>query len=84
VKQLGRSEFAEEEGDVDVNDPTGLKKGDQVEVWPIDSGFTRKDRGALVGLDGREIVVDGRTEKGERVRIHAPRHGFRLRGVGKL
>jgi hypothetical protein len=76
------SEFAESEGDVEVGDPLELAKGDMVEVWPTDSGFNHKDRGRLVSLCGREVVIASRTEGGVEVRVHAPRHGFRVRGVG--
>ena len=73
--------MAEEEGSVDEMDRSGLKKGAMVEVWPTDSGFSRKDRGRLVGLNTREVVIEGKTEDGKEVRIHAPRHGFRIREV---
>jgi hypothetical protein len=78
---ISSSEFAEAEGTVDETDPTGLKKGQEIEVWPIDSGFSRKDRGRFVKLDGAEIVIDGKTKDGLAVRIHAPRHGFRVRAM---
>ena len=84
MKQISGDVFAEDEASltVDRDDPTGLERGLVVEVWPVDSGFSRKDRGVLVGLNGSEIVVEGKTGSGETVRIHKPRHGFRLRGVG--
>lgn len=55
----------------------GLKKGTVVEVWPTDSGsgLAHRDVGRLVSLDAREVVIEN--EKG--VRIHAPRHGFRVK-----
>jgi glutathione S-transferase len=87
VKEIGEAEWAEKEASVDEGDPSGLKKGEMVELWPIDSGFNRKDRGRLVGLSTREVVIEGRTEEGKEVRIHAPRHGFRVRRAkeaGKL
>ena len=76
------ADFAEREGEVDGNDPTGLKKGDEVSVRPIDSGVNHEDQGRLVVLNGKEIVVESRTKNGKQVRIHTPRHGFRLRRVG--
>ena len=81
IKQISSSEFAEPEGEVEVQDPTGLKKGQLVEVWPIDSGFNHKDRGPLVSLSGGEIVIESKTQEGKVVRVHTPRHGFRVRGV---
>lgn len=74
LKLVGGSGFRENEATVDGNDPTGMKKGDEVEIWPIDTGFNHKDRGSLVGLTDKEIVVESRTKKGTSVRIHAPRH----------
>jgi hypothetical protein len=71
--------FAVEEASVDGSDPSGLKKGEEVEIWPIDSGFSHKDRGRLVGLSTGEVVIEGRMESGKEVRIHCPRHGFRVR-----
>ncbi|CZR60496.1 uncharacterized protein PAC_10392 [Phialocephala subalpina] len=73
------SGFAESEGQVERSDPSGLRKGTTVEVWPTDSGFNHKDRGVLVGLTEKEIVVEGEMEDGTGVRVHAPRHGFRMR-----
>ncbi|KAJ4409157.1 hypothetical protein N0V85_004138 [Neurospora sp. IMI 360204] len=54
-----------------------LKKGTVVEVWPTDSGSApaHRDVGRLVSLDAREVVIEN--EKG--VRVHAPRHGFRVK-----
>ena len=82
MAQISSSGFAEKEGEVDGNDPTGLKKGQEVEVWPVDSGFNHRDRGLLVALSTKEIVIESKTKAGETVRVHAPRHGFRLRALG--
>ena len=73
------SDFAEEIGDVDPNDPSGLKKGQNVEVWPIDTGFRNKEKGQLLALSVSEIVIESKTQNGQTVRVHAPRHGFRVR-----
>lgn len=53
-----------------------------MEVWPIDTGMNRRDRGVLVGLSTKEIVIESQTREGVKVKIHTPRHGFRIRGVG--
>lgn len=86
VAIIEKAGLAEESCGVDEMDPSGLRKGDEVEVWPTDSGVNHRDRGRLVGLNGREIVVETRSGKVEGVRVHAPRHGFRVRRVkeGKL
>ncbi|KAI9647845.1 hypothetical protein NHQ30_004233 [Ciborinia camelliae] len=82
MKIVAASEFVEEdEIVVDPLDPSGLAKGQEVEVWPIDTGMNNKDRGALVGLSSREIVIESRMKDGVKVKIHTPRHGFRIRAV---
>jgi glutathione S-transferase len=63
--------------EVDSADPTGLKKGQEVIVHPLDSGMFNKDKGKLVGLNGSEIVLEVGGEAGS-VRLHFPRHGFRI------
>ncbi len=82
LKLIEEADFAESEGHVDESDPTGFKKGQEIEVWPLDSGFSRKDRGRLAALNGTEIVIDSKTKRGKHVRIHTPRHGFRVSRVG--
>jgi hypothetical protein len=76
---IGSSDLAEEIGDVDPNDPSGLKKGQNVEAWPIDTGFRNKEKGHLLALSVSEIVIETKTRDGKTVRVHAPRHGFRVR-----
>ncbi|KAL3424575.1 glutathione s-transferase [Phlyctema vagabunda] len=80
--KIGAAEFAEPEGAVDEGDPLGLTKGQEVEVWPIDSGFKNRDRGPLVALNATEVVIQTKTSEGKIVRVHAPRHGFRIKAVG--
>lgn len=64
---------------VDSNDPTGLKEGDEVEVFPVDTGFTHRDTGKLVTLNGKEIAIEVQTKTaGETVVLHVPRWGFRV------
>lgn len=79
VAIIEASDFAEREGEVDAQDPLGLAKGDLVEVFPTDSGSSHKDRGRLVSLTLGEVVIDSQTEGGKAVRVHTPRHGFRVR-----
>jgi len=71
--------LAEDGANVDGDEPIvkiyGLKEGDVVEVWPVDSGSAHVDIGRLVGLTAREVVIE--TDVG--FRVHAPRHGFRVR-----
>ncbi|KAM3076669.1 hypothetical protein ACMFMG_007475 [Clarireedia jacksonii] len=81
TKLVAASNFAESGEVVDVKDPTGLQQGQEVEVWPIDSGMNYKDKGILVGLSTEEIVIECHMKDGEKVKVHTPRHGFRIRAV---
>ena len=82
VKFVTQAEFCEPEGDVDASDPLGLEKGQDVESWPIDSGFNHHDRGNLVSLTSKEVVLTSQSKVGgKEVRIHHPRWNFRTRAV---
>jgi hypothetical protein len=82
MRQITSSEYAEPEGRIEANDPSGLKKGQEIELWPVDSGFRNKDRGTLISLSDDEVVIETRTDEGKTLRVHAPRHGFRFKPVG--
>jgi hypothetical protein len=81
AEYMKTAKFAEAVGEVDVNDPLGLRVGDVVEVWPIESGFSHKDRGKLLSLTPREVVISKTMRSGEEIRVHAQRWGFRIRKV---
>ncbi|KPM36299.1 hypothetical protein AK830_g10279 [Neonectria ditissima] len=74
--------FGEGERAVDLGDAvvvaSGLRRGDRVRVWPTDTGSSGRDEGVLVGIDSREVVYET-GEAGSVVRVHAPRHGFRVK-----
>lgn len=81
-----KSRFNEQEGRVDSDDPLvafhSLGKGSEVALWPTDTGVNHKDTGRLVSLDGRGVVIEPEAVEGDlRIRLHAPRHGFRVRPV---
>lgn len=78
AEQILSSGFAEPEGEVNSADTQSLRKGDHVEVFPIDTGFAHHEKGVLIGLTGDEIVVS--LENG--LRLHTPRIGFRVRNIG--
>ncbi len=59
--------------DFDV-EAMGLKKGDNVSVGPTDFGSSTRDKGKLLSIDAAEVVIEVKTEGGEAVRVHAPRH----------
>ncbi|UKZ91919.1 uncharacterized protein TrAFT101_012034 [Trichoderma asperellum] len=83
AKVIEKSSWNEKEKTVDVGDPLvvaeGLKKGSMVAVCPTDTGRSHKDIGKLVSLDKDEVVIEIKTPEGETVRLHTPRHGFKLR-----
>ena len=82
VSHVAQAEFSEPEGEVDGNDPLGLKKGQDVESWPVDSGFKHHDRGRLVSLTTIEVVLAAQSKiGGKEIRIHHPRWNFRTRAV---
>jgi len=81
VKHMGQSRFYEPVGEIDAHDPTALKAGDDVTVWPTDSGSSHRDSGKLLGLTPHSIVISKRTKVDENLEIHlhAPRWGFRVK-----
>ena len=81
TQRIENAHFAEVELSVAADDPLGLKAGDTVEVWPIDSGFGHKDTGALLGLTEDEVVLGVKSQNGQDIRIHHPRQQFRIRAV---
>lgn len=83
IKHITQADFYESEGEVDSSDPLGLKKGQDIESWPIDTGFRHHDRGKLVSLTSKEVVFAVQSKVGgKEVRIHHPRWNFRTRAVG--
>ncbi|KAF2656669.1 hypothetical protein K491DRAFT_767603 [Lophiostoma macrostomum CBS 122681] len=59
------------------DDPLGFSKGDEVEIYPSDYGFTHKDRGVLIGLTTSKVVI--RNSQG--FHLHFPRWNFRINKV---
>ncbi len=79
LKHLISTGFAESEGKVDDNDPTSLRQGSTVEVWPIDTGTSHRDRGRLLRLDAGQVSIATETKaEGVEVHVHFPRWGFRV------
>ena len=82
VRYIVQAEYSEREGDVDASDPLGLKKGQDVESWPTDSGSRHHDRGKLVSLTWKEVVLASQSKTGGReIRTHHPRWNYRIRPV---
>lgn len=84
VKLITTSPWNESPGSVDKGDSVaaaeGLKAGDMVTLWPTDSGASHKDTGTLLSLSSTEVVIETRAKDaaGTVLRVHAPRHGFRV------
>ncbi|KAM0287458.1 hypothetical protein ACHAQH_000411 [Verticillium albo-atrum] len=70
-------------GGVDESDAVvvheGLKAGDQIVVWPTDTGSAHKDTGTLVALDKIKVVFTVEGQQGLKTTVHAPRHGFKIK-----
>lgn len=83
AKLILRSAYRDADGRVDESEPIaraqGLKKGGRATIWPTDTGSLHKDTGLLLSLNSKEVVIETKTEiGGSTVRVHAPRHGFRI------
>jgi len=82
AQRILNARFADKEIGVDGHDPLGLKHGDQVEVWPTDSGMRHKDRGRLIGLSTNEVVLEVKPDgESKEIRLHFPRTNFRIEAV---
>ena len=80
LQRILSASFVEKDLGVDHEDPLGLQKGTEVEVFPIDSGSHHHDKGRLIGLTEDEVVLSIQTQ-GKEVRLHCPRAGFRIKAV---
>ena len=78
LKRVAAADYAEPKGSVAANDPLGLKQGQDVVITPVDTGFTAKQTGSLVGLESDEVVISTKTEDGTEIRIHSPRFNFSI------
>ncbi|KAL9120462.1 MAG: hypothetical protein Q9187_002982 [Circinaria calcarea] len=84
VRHITQADYVDTQQSVDENEPLGLKEGQEIEVWPLDSGFRHHDRGRLVALTSKEVVVASPTKiGGKEVRIHCPRTNFRIQAVSE-
>jgi glutathione S-transferase len=80
VAKIKCASFARNPADTQIleRDPLGLKVGDEVLIWPTDSGSLHKDRGRLIGLKEDEVVIEVQGSDGTPIRLHTPRWGFRV------
>ncbi len=85
AKRIISSKFEESNIHVDESDFVGVKKGSQVESWPIDDHSGRKNRevGELIGLTHEEVVLQKKIPHEETtIRVHLPRWNYRLESAG--
>lgn len=81
VEKILGSDFEEEKLQVEA-DPSGLKEGQGVEMFPIDTGYNQRDTGKLVGLSASEAVVSTKSQQGSKeMRVHYPRWNFTIEAV---
>ncbi|EEU45126.1 uncharacterized protein NECHADRAFT_40488 [Fusarium vanettenii 77-13-4] len=84
ASEIRAGSFCEPEKDVEASDAVvlaqSLRKGVAVMVWPTDTGSSGRDEGTLVSIDADEVVYETGGVEGF-VRVHAPRHRFRVEGV---
>lgn len=82
LQHISQADYVGDEGGIDPKDPLRLQKGQDVEVWPTDTGLNHRDRGRLVSLTKDEVVIAAQSKVGRKeIRIHAPRSGFRVKAV---
>lgn len=64
-------------------DPIGMKEGEEVIMYPIDTGYNTKESGKLVGLGAHEAVVSTKSKQGDKeIRVHYPRWNFEIERQG--
>lgn len=82
LRMIFDSDFFEPEGIVDERDPLKLKKGQMVEIWPVESGFNHHDKGELLSIGVNEVVIASKPQLGDGLlRIHYPRTNIRISPV---
>ena len=79
VSKILKSGFNEEKTKVE-SDPCNLQEGEEVDMYPIDTGYDRKDSGKLIGLSRNESVISCLSQQeGKEIHIHHPRWNFHVR-----
>jgi len=83
VSRILSSGFQDNENELTVHkDPCGLQQGQDVIIYPVDTGYNSKDGGKLVGLNINEAVLKTMSQPdGREMRIHFPRWNFAIEAV---
>ncbi|KAK3670229.1 hypothetical protein LTR78_009884 [Recurvomyces mirabilis] len=78
VKQILAAGFVDTSPKVEA-DPSGLKDGEEVDMYPNDTGYNRKDTGKLIKLTSSEAVISTKSKQdAKELRIHYPRWNFTI------
>ena len=83
IELMKKSGFGEKESTHIENDPVKVSKGQEVEAWPADTGFSRKEKGKLIAINHQEMVIETTGVAGD-VRVHYPRWNFKIEPAGGL
>ncbi len=82
IDKILASDYFETEGHVDKLDPLQLTKGQMVDISPVDSGFSHHDKGELLSLGLKEVVIKKAVPNGQgQIRVHFPRINFSIKAV---
>jgi hypothetical protein len=82
IDRILSADYFEPEGDVDPMDPLRLKKGQMVDIAPVDAGFTHHDKGELLSLGLKEVVIRKEVPNGRgQIRVHFPRINFAIKSA---
>lgn len=83
VNQILAGDFNDDEMEVEGDDPSGLKAGQNIIMKPVDTGYENPDSGKLIGLTGREAVISTTSKQGEKeIHLHYPRWNFTFEAEG--
>lgn len=82
IEKILSADYFEPEGEIDKVDPLQLKKGQMVDITPVDSGSSHHDKGELLSLGIREVVIKKVVPNGKgHIRVHFPRINFSIKPV---
>jgi hypothetical protein len=80
IGKILSADYCEPDGEVDRLDPLLLSKGQMVDINPVDAGFTHHDKGELLSLGVKEVVIKKEVPNGKgHIRVHFPRINFSVK-----
>lgn len=79
ARVLALNEFEDVKG-VYEHDPLGLAEGQLVDLWPTDNSSNHHDKGKLVALHVKEVVIESEVPDGKgHLHLHFPRSKFMIK-----